>query len=152
MRLQQLWSTMWWSLLQAMEDASADWAVEAFQSWIRHARRYFHCCLFRENIACDVDEVLWPDRNWRQDAASFSFSLQYMQDYFRFSFSCSVWRTLYKSSCFCWDEATQYFRIKKTLYSCICVFYIWVWKHSSLQQTTVRAVCSVTLKMQKAYW
>ena len=35
----------------------------------RHTRWYFPCCLARENIACDVDEVLWPDRNQRQDEA-----------------------------------------------------------------------------------
>ena len=27
--------------MQAMEDACGDTAVEAFQGWIRHARRYF---------------------------------------------------------------------------------------------------------------
>lgn len=56
-------------LLQAMEEACGDIAAEAYQGWIRHARRYFPRCLARENIACDVDEVLWPDRNERQDAA-----------------------------------------------------------------------------------
>ncbi len=60
-----------------MEDASADIAVEAFQGWICHARPYFPRCLARENIACSVDEVLWPDPNRRRDAASFSLSLQY---------------------------------------------------------------------------
>lgn len=57
-------------LLQAMEDACGDIAADAFHGWNRHARRYFpRCCLARENIACDVDEVLWPDRNRREDAA-----------------------------------------------------------------------------------
>lgn len=40
-----------------MEDACEDIAVDAFHGWIRHARlpRYL-----ARNIACDVDEVLWP--------------------------------------------------------------------------------------------
>ena len=56
-------------LIQAMEEACGDIAPEAFQGWIRHIRRYFPHCLARKNIACDVDEVLWPDRNQRQDEA-----------------------------------------------------------------------------------
>ncbi|XP_062322268.1 uncharacterized protein LOC134023930 [Osmerus eperlanus] len=56
-------------LIQAMEEACGNIAPEAFQGWIRHTRRYFPRCLARENIACDVDEVLWPDRIRRQDAA-----------------------------------------------------------------------------------
>ncbi|XP_049319290.1 uncharacterized protein LOC111190584 [Astyanax mexicanus] len=56
-------------LFQAMEDACGDIAVDAFHGWIRHAKRYFPRCLASENIACDVDEVLWPDRNRREDAA-----------------------------------------------------------------------------------
>ncbi len=56
-------------LLQAMEDTCGDIAADAFHGWNRHARRYFPRCLARENIACDVDEVLWPDRNRREDAA-----------------------------------------------------------------------------------
>ena len=47
-------------LLQAMEDASGYIAFDAFHGWIRHARLYFPCCLARENIACDMDEVMWP--------------------------------------------------------------------------------------------
>ena len=57
------------ALLQAMEDACGDITADAFHGWIRHARRYFPRCMARENIACDVDEVLWPDPNRRQDAA-----------------------------------------------------------------------------------
>lgn len=56
-------------LLQAMEDACGDIAADAFHGWNRRARRYFPRCLARENIACDVNEVLWPDRNRREDAA-----------------------------------------------------------------------------------
>ncbi|XP_077086252.1 uncharacterized protein LOC143738157 [Siphateles boraxobius] len=57
------------SLLHAMEDACGDIAADAFDGWDRHARQYFRRCLARENIACDVDEVLWPDQNRREDAA-----------------------------------------------------------------------------------
>ena len=44
-------------LLQAMEDACGYIAVGAFHGWIHHARWYFSCCLAREIMACDVDEV-----------------------------------------------------------------------------------------------
>ncbi|XP_029571765.1 uncharacterized protein LOC115163746 [Salmo trutta] len=56
-------------LLQTMEDACGEVDVGAFGGWIRHSRRFFPQCLTRENIACDVDEVLGPDQNRRQDAA-----------------------------------------------------------------------------------
>ncbi|XP_015807069.2 insertion element IS630 uncharacterized 39 kDa protein-like [Nothobranchius furzeri] len=56
-------------LLQAMEDACGDIAADSFHGRNRHARRYFPRCLARDNIACDVDEALWPDRNRREDAA-----------------------------------------------------------------------------------
>lgn len=29
---------------------------------------FFPCCLAKENIACDVDEVLWPDPEQTRDA------------------------------------------------------------------------------------
>ncbi|KAM4581429.1 uncharacterized protein PAE49_005983 isoform 1-T1 [Odontesthes bonariensis] len=54
-------------LLQAMEQACGDIAVRSINGWIRHTRRYFPRCLAREDIACDVDEILWPDPNRRQD-------------------------------------------------------------------------------------
>lgn len=56
-------------LLQAMEDACGDIEVASVQGWIRHARRYFPRCLARENVSCDVDEVLWPDPARRRDEA-----------------------------------------------------------------------------------
>lgn len=56
-------------LLQAMEDACGDIEVASVQGWMRHARRYFPRCLARENILCDVDEVLWPDPAQRRDEA-----------------------------------------------------------------------------------
>ncbi|XP_078019105.1 uncharacterized protein LOC144458964 [Epinephelus lanceolatus] len=54
-------------LLQAMEQACRDIEVRSVQGWIRHTRGYFPRCLAREDIACDVDEILWPDPNRRQD-------------------------------------------------------------------------------------
>ena len=59
----------WMPTLETEADTCGDIAVDAFHGWIRHARRYFPRCLARESIACDVDEVLWPDRNRREDAA-----------------------------------------------------------------------------------
>ncbi|XP_049914950.1 uncharacterized protein LOC126399166 [Epinephelus moara] len=56
-------------LLQAMEDACGDVTAEACQGFMRHCRRFFPRCLAREDIACDEDEVLWPARDRRQDAA-----------------------------------------------------------------------------------
>lgn len=56
-------------LLQAMEEACLDITVEACQGWIRHARVFFSpCCLAGANIACDVDENLWPDPDQRREA------------------------------------------------------------------------------------
>lgn len=56
-------------LVQAMEEACYEINVGAIQGWIRHSRRFFPRCLAREDIACDVDEALWPDPAVRQDAA-----------------------------------------------------------------------------------
>ncbi|XP_049331040.1 uncharacterized protein LOC125799111 [Astyanax mexicanus] len=55
------------ALLQAMEEACDDIHTADCQGWIRHARRFFPRCLARENIAAEVDEVLWPDREQRRD-------------------------------------------------------------------------------------
>ncbi|RXN20615.1 insertion element IS630 putative 39 kDa -like protein [Labeo rohita] len=56
-------------LVQAMEEACDEIDVGAIQGWIRHSRRFFPRCLAREDIACDVDEALWPDPAVQQDAA-----------------------------------------------------------------------------------
>ncbi|XP_062869513.1 uncharacterized protein LOC134331906 isoform X2 [Trichomycterus rosablanca] len=55
-------------LLQAMEEACGNIDEGACQGWIHHSRRYFPSCLAKEDIACDVDELLWPDPDRRQDA------------------------------------------------------------------------------------
>ncbi|XP_038570800.1 uncharacterized protein LOC119900112 isoform X2 [Micropterus salmoides] len=57
------------NLLRAMELACVDIPVENFQGWIRHSRAFFPRCLARDNIACDMDEVMWPDAAQRHDAA-----------------------------------------------------------------------------------
>ncbi|KAL3968154.1 anti-mullerian hormone [Sarotherodon galilaeus] len=57
------------NLLRAMQLACVDIPAEAFQGWIRHSRAFFPRCLARDNIACDVDEVMWPDAAQRHDAA-----------------------------------------------------------------------------------
>ncbi|KAL3970543.1 lutropin subunit beta [Sarotherodon galilaeus] len=54
-------------LLQAMEQACSDIQVTAIHGWFGHARGYFPRCLAGEDIACDVNEVLWPDPNRRRD-------------------------------------------------------------------------------------
>ncbi|KAM4595668.1 uncharacterized protein V3H82_003053 isoform 1-T2 [Fundulus diaphanus] len=54
-------------LIQAMEEACDQMEVAAMQGWIRHSRRFFPRCLANDNIACDVDEILWPDPARRRD-------------------------------------------------------------------------------------
>jgi hypothetical protein len=43
----------------AMEGVCGEVDVGAFGVWIRHSRRFFPRCLARENMVCDVDEVLF---------------------------------------------------------------------------------------------
>ena len=47
------------ALVQAMEEACDQVEATAIQGWMRHARRFFPRCLANEDIACDVDEILW---------------------------------------------------------------------------------------------
>ncbi len=54
-------------LIQAMEEACDQMEVAAMQGWIRHSRRFFPRCLANDNIACDVEEILWPDPARRRD-------------------------------------------------------------------------------------
>ena len=42
---------------------------EPCQGWIQHTRGFFSRYLRRENIASDVDEVLWSDSAQRQEEA-----------------------------------------------------------------------------------
>ncbi|KAL7887553.1 hypothetical protein AOLI_G00052740 [Acnodon oligacanthus] len=53
----------------AKEEACDEIDVGAIQGWIRHSKPFFPRCLEREDIACDVAEVLWPDPAVQQDAA-----------------------------------------------------------------------------------
>lgn len=55
------------ALFQAMEEACGDIDQASCQAWIQHSRRYFPQCLGLEDIACDVDEILWPDPERRHD-------------------------------------------------------------------------------------
>lgn len=54
------------TLLAAMDVACEDITVDACRGWIRHSKIFFPCCIAREDIRCDVDENLWPDRQARQ--------------------------------------------------------------------------------------
>ncbi|XP_048855527.1 uncharacterized protein LOC125723169 isoform X9 [Brienomyrus brachyistius] len=54
-------------LIQAMEQACDQIDAASVQGWIRHSRRFFQRCLANEDIACDVDEILWPDPARRRD-------------------------------------------------------------------------------------
>ncbi|XP_045065209.1 uncharacterized protein LOC123482242 [Coregonus clupeaformis] len=54
-------------LIQAMEQACDLIEAASVQGWIRHTRRFFQRCLANEDIACDVDEMLWPDPARRRD-------------------------------------------------------------------------------------
>ncbi|XP_019204884.1 uncharacterized protein LOC109196108 [Oreochromis niloticus] len=55
------------ALLQAVEEACGDIDQASCQAWIRHSRRYFPRRLGLEDIACDVDEILWPDPERQHD-------------------------------------------------------------------------------------
>ncbi|KAL6477133.1 hypothetical protein MHYP_G00156320 [Metynnis hypsauchen] len=55
------------SLLTAMDAACEDITADACRGWIRHSRRFFPRCIAREDIQCDVDENMWPNREDRQD-------------------------------------------------------------------------------------
>lgn len=55
------------SLLHALDAACEDITGDQCRGWLRHARRFFPRCIARENIRCDVDENLWPDRQQRVD-------------------------------------------------------------------------------------
>ncbi|KAI2662267.1 Serine hydroxymethyltransferase [Labeo rohita] len=65
--LVQAWFTNHNQFEVAMEQACGDIQVTAIHGWFRHARGYFPRCLAGEDIACDVNEVLWPDPNRRRD-------------------------------------------------------------------------------------
>ncbi|KAL7887091.1 hypothetical protein AOLI_G00048120 [Acnodon oligacanthus] len=55
------------NLLHAMEEACSDIPLESIQGWIKRARDYFPLCLSRNNIVCNVDEVMWLDQDQRQE-------------------------------------------------------------------------------------
>lgn len=76
-----VFSVWWWkvydqnpytreNLLPAMELACGDIGYRCCQGWVQHSRGYFPHCLARDSIACEVDEVLWPDPTQRYDAAA----------------------------------------------------------------------------------
>ena len=48
------------TLLAAMGAGCNDTTADACRGWIRHSKRFFPCT--REDIRCDVDENLWPNR------------------------------------------------------------------------------------------
>lgn len=53
--------------LAAMDAACEDITADACRGWIRHLKRFFPRCIAREDIRCDVDENLWPNRQDRQE-------------------------------------------------------------------------------------
>lgn len=55
------------SLLHAMDAACEDITENQCRGWLRHARRFYPRCIAKENIRCEVDENLWPDREQRVD-------------------------------------------------------------------------------------
>ena len=50
-----------------MDAACVDVTADQCKGWLWHARRFFPRCIASENIRCDVDENLWPDRHERED-------------------------------------------------------------------------------------
>ncbi|KAL7830863.1 hypothetical protein SRHO_G00303650 [Serrasalmus rhombeus] len=55
------------TLLAAMDAACDDIPADACRGWIRPSKRFFPRCITREDIRCDVDENLWPNRLERQE-------------------------------------------------------------------------------------
>ncbi|KAM7420040.1 hypothetical protein PAMA_014650 [Pampus argenteus] len=55
------------ALMTAMDAACEDITGDQCRGWLRHARRFFPRCISRDNIRCDVDENLWPNRAQRMD-------------------------------------------------------------------------------------
>ncbi len=55
---------------RARRQEVSDISVDACQGLIRHARGFYPRCLAMANIACDVEEVLWPVPEQRQDAGA----------------------------------------------------------------------------------
>ncbi|KAI7813016.1 hypothetical protein IRJ41_013688 [Triplophysa rosa] len=55
------------TLLAAMDAACDDITADHCRGWIRHSKQIFPRCIAREDIRCDVDENLWPDRLECQD-------------------------------------------------------------------------------------
>ncbi|XP_044066956.1 uncharacterized protein LOC122883003 isoform X2 [Siniperca chuatsi] len=55
------------TLLAAMDAACDDITADACRGWIRHSKRFFPRCIAREDVRCDVDENLWPNRQDRQE-------------------------------------------------------------------------------------
>ncbi len=81
--IEEFFSAWWWKvydlqpyvqmpLIQAMEEACDKIEAASIQGWIRHSKRFFPRCLANENIACDVDEALWPDQARRRDVYFYS--------------------------------------------------------------------------------
>ncbi|KAL7852197.1 hypothetical protein SRHO_G00179820 [Serrasalmus rhombeus] len=55
------------TLLAAMDAACEDITAEACRGWIRRSKSFFPRCIAREAIRCDVDEIMWPNRQERQE-------------------------------------------------------------------------------------
>ena len=55
------------TLLAAMDAACDDITADACRGWIRHSKWFFPRCIAREDLRCDVDEKLWPNRRECQD-------------------------------------------------------------------------------------
>ncbi len=81
--IEEFFSAWWWKiydlqpyvqmpLIQAMEEACDQIEAASKQGCIRHSKRFFPRCLANENIACDVDEALWPDQARRRDVFFYS--------------------------------------------------------------------------------
>ncbi len=55
------------TLLAAMDAVCDEITADACRGMIRHSKRFFPCCIAREDIRCDVDANLWPNRQERQE-------------------------------------------------------------------------------------
>lgn len=62
------------TLLKAMGDVCSDIRVKDCQAWISHSKVFFHLCFATENILCNIDELLGPNREERVYADQLFFS------------------------------------------------------------------------------
>ncbi len=84
------------TLQAAMGAAWDDITADGRRGWIRHSKIFFPRCIAREDICCDVDENLWPNRQERQHVHFFPKEIV-LCSHFYFFFFCAMQCCLFLS-------------------------------------------------------